>query len=293
MNVAVIGSNGQLGSDLLEVLNKSGFVTYGITHGDLEVSDFESCRKLLRLKLDAVINTAAFHKTDACEDEPLKAFAVNALGAYNISRVCRELNAIHLYISTDYVFDGEKLSPYVEEDSTNPLNVYGTSKVAGETMVRNYSPKYYIVRSSSLFGKAGSSGKGGNFVETIVRKALNGEESKVVDDVTMSPTNTLDLAQAISKVLGNRLPYGTYHIVNSGYCSWWEFAKTITSIIGAEVDVQRISSNDFPYKAQRPKMSALSNSKLGGYGIVMRSWREALGDYLRVKGHASIGGRVQ
>lgn len=292
MNVAVIGSSEQLGSDLLEVLNKSGFATHAITHDDLEVSDFESCKNLLGLKLDVVINTAAFHKTDACEDDPLKAFAVNALGAYNVSRVCRELDAIHLYISTDYVFDGEKTIPYVETDSTNPLNVYGTSKVAGETLVKNYSPEHYIIRSSSLFGRAGASGKGGNFVETIVKKASNGEEIKVVDDVTMSPTNTLDLAEAISKVIEKRPPYGVYHVVNSGYCTWWEFARTISSTIDAKVDVQSISSKDFQSKAKRPKMSALSNSKLSSYGIRMRSWEEALNDYLHVKGYASVGERL-
>lgn len=293
MNIAVIGSSGQLGSDLLDVFNKSGVEVHAITHGDLEVSDIESCKKLLGLKLDAVINTAAFHKTDACEDDPLRAFAVNALGAYNVSKICRELDAIHLYVSTDYVFDGEKASPYVETDSTNPLNVYGATKVAGETLVRNYSPRHYIIRSSSLFGRAGASGKGGNFVETIVKKAMNGEEIKVVDDITMSPTYTFDLAEAISRVIENRLPYGVYHVTNSGYCTWWEFAKAITSKINAEVDVHRISSSDFQSKAKRPRMSALSNTKLKNYGINMRSWQEALDDYICVKGYALPGGSTE
>ena len=188
-------------------------------------------------------------------------------------------------MSTDYVFYGDNDTPYTEEDIPRPINVYGISKLAGEGLAAAYAPKHYIIRSSSLFGLAGASGKGGNFVETMIRKAVNKEEINVVDDIRMSPTNTSDLAQGISRILSGKLPYGTYHVANTGFCSWWEFAHEIISMAGLDAAVIRTSSALYPTKARRPKMSALSSTKLAGYGIAMRPWKDALRGYLQAKGH--------
>jgi dTDP-4-dehydrorhamnose reductase len=261
------------------------FEPIGILHKDLEVSDSSSCSKIAELKPEVVVNTAAFHKTDACEDNPLRAFQVNAVGSYNVSRVCSEIGAVYAYISTDYVFSGEKNQPYTEEDIPNPINVYGTSKLAGENVASVYAPKHYIIRSSSLFGRAGASGKGGNFVETMIRKASNKEEISVVDDIVMSPTSTSDLAAGIRMVIERHLPFGIYHIANAGSCSWWEFAKEITSMAGFDVTVSRANSALYPTKARRPRMSALSSAKLVDYGIAMSPWNDALRAYLQSKGY--------
>ena len=282
----MVGSSGQLGSDLMTVLSGNpSFEPLGLLHKDLEVSDDSSCRKIVELKPDVVVNTAAFHRTDACEDDPLRAFRVNAVGSLNLSRICGEVGATYLYVSTDYVFSGEKNQPYTEEDVPAPVNVYGASKLAGEEVASAYAPKHYIIRSSSLFGKAGASGKGGNFVETIMKKASSGEEIQVVDDVVMSPTSTMDLSETVCKMIERNLPVGVYHVANSGSCTWWEFAREIVLMAGLKVEVKKTTSNEYPTKARRPRLSALTSLKLECHGIGMRSWQDALAEYLRLKGY--------
>ncbi|MEM3652805.1 MAG: dTDP-4-dehydrorhamnose reductase [Nitrososphaerales archaeon] len=280
MRVAVLGASGQLGTDLVKVLRQS-YEVIGLTHDDVEVSDKGSLDAFSKYSPDVVINTAAFHKTDACEDEPLKTFAVNALGARYVAEECLKCGATVCYISTDYVFDGLKGEPYSEDDAPNPINTYGVSKLAGEFYTK-MNPRHYIFRVASLFGSAGSSGKGGNFVETVVGKAKRGEELSVVDDMWMSPTYTRDAAEAIKIILEQRLPYGIYHVVNDGYCSWFEFAKEALNLIGAGVDVKPIKSSQLQVKARRPRFSALKSVKLP---FKMRGWREALRAYLAEKGH--------
>jgi len=285
MRIAIIGSTGQLGTDLVKVLKESHEVI-GLTHEDIEVSDYNSCLILKSIKPDIIINTAAFHKTDECEDNPLKAFQVNSIGARNISIISREINAIDVYISTDYVFDGSKNSPYTEEDIPNPINTYGISKLAGELYTKQ-NPKHYIIRVASLFGVAGSKSKGGNFVEKMIEKAKKGEPISVVDDIWMSPTYTKDAAIAIKKILELELPYGIYHVTNKGYCSWFQFAKEIFKLIGMDIEVKPIKSEELQTKVKRPKFSALQSIKLPKYGIEMREWKEALYEYLVEKGHIS------
>lgn len=214
-------------------------------------------------------------------------FQVNAIGALNVARIANEIDSINVYISTDYVFDGTKGKPYTEEDTPNPINVYGVSKYAGEIFTRNYSPKHYVIRVSSLFGVAGASGKGGNFVETMIRLAKERKEINVVNDIVMSPTYTKDATVAIKKILEKSLPYGVYHVTNDVFCTWYEFAKAIFEIIGIEANLNPITSNEFPTTAMRPKFSALSIKKLKTFGIIMRPWREALKEYLQEKGHFS------
>ena len=285
MKIVIIGSTGQLGTDLVKILQDDNEVI-GLTHNDIEVSDYKSCLILKELKPEVIINTAAFHKTDQCEEEPLKTFSVNAIGAKNVATISKEINAITVYISSDYVFDGSKKEPYTEEDTPNPINTYGISKLAGELYTKQ-NPKHYIIRVASLFGVAGASGKGGNFVETMIKKALNKEVINVVDDMWMSPTYTKDAALIIKKILKVNVPYGVYHATNKGYCTWFQFAQEIFKLTGLTPIIKPIRTDQLQMKAKRPRFSALESVKLPKYGIQTRRWEEALKEYLIEKGYLS------
>ncbi|ASA78495.1 dTDP-4-dehydrorhamnose reductase [Thermococcus sp. 5-4] len=281
MRVAIIGAAGQLGSDLVRVLGEDlSFEVIPLTHADLDVTIPETLKVLRELRPDVIINTAAYVRVDDAELYPEKAFAVNAIGALNVARVANEIDAINVYISTDYVFDGEKEKPYTEDDVPNPINVYGASKYAGEILTRNYSTKYYIIRVASLYGKAGASGKGGNFVEWIIERAKRGEKLQIVDDQVMSPTHTLYVAKALKEFLKVRPDYGVYHMVNEGYCSWYDFAKAIFEILGWDVEITPIKSSELNRLARRPRFSALSVKKLKSLGVLSIYWKEALKEYL-------------
>jgi dTDP-4-dehydrorhamnose reductase len=283
MKIVVIGSTGQLGTDLIKVL-QSRYEVIGLTHRDIEVAEYSSCLILKEYHPDVIINTAAFHKTDVCEEEPLKTFSVNAIGAKNIAAISREMEAITIYISTDYVFDGLKTEPYTEDDVPNPINTYGISKLAGELYTKQ-NPKHYIIRLASLFGVTGASGKGGNFVETMIIKAKKNEPISVVDDMWMSPTYTKDAASIISKIIELNLPFGIYHATNAGYCTWFQFAQEIFKITGLNPPLIPIKTYKLQMKAKRPKFSALTSIKLQNYSIKVRDWKQALRDYLIEKGH--------
>lgn len=282
MRISIIGANGQLGSDLVKAFRNEEVEAF--THSDLDVGNFDSLIKLKESKPEFIINTAAFHKTDDCEDNPEKTFSVNAIGARNVARVCNELGATMVCISTDYVFDGLKNVPYNENDTPNPINTYGISKVAGESYTK-LADKHYIFRVASLFGAAGASGKGGNFVETMIKKARNIEEIKVVDDMIMSPTYTRDAADMIRNVILKKLPFGTYHIANSGECSWYDFAEAIFETLGMKANLSPTKTDILKTKARRPMFSPIMSIKLNKYGFEMESWRAALKNYLIEKEH--------
>jgi dTDP-4-dehydrorhamnose reductase len=271
LKIAVIGSTGQLGSDLYKTLQEKHEII-GLTHADLEVTDLASCDILKKQEPEVIINTAAFHKTDQCEEEPLKAFQVNAIGALNIARTAAEIDATAVYISTDYVFDGKA------------INTYGISKLAGEFHTRQ-NQKHYVMRVASLFGVAGSSGKGGNFVETMIAKARKNEPISVVDDMWMSPTYTKHASVAITKIIAQKLGFGTYHVSNQGSCSWFQFAQEIFKILGSNPNLTPIKTNQLQYKAKRPRFSALRSMKLAGTGIQTPHWKKSVNDYLVEKGY--------
>ena len=283
MKIAIIGSTGQLGTDLMKALQDEHEVV-GLTHQDIEITDYNSCLILKEHYPDGIINTAAFHKTDQCEEEPLKTFSVNAIGTRNVVTISKEIKATTIFISTDYVFDGSKNSPYTEDDTPTPVNTYGISKLAGELYTKQ-NPQHYIIRLASLFGVAGASGKGGNFVETMITKAKKKEHINVVDDMWMSPTYTKDAALAIRKIIELKLPFGTYHATNQGYCTWFQFAKEIFKILGSPPVLSPIESRQLKMRAKRPRFSALHSTKLLKYGIRMREWQQALQDYLVEKEH--------
>jgi len=280
--VAVVGAGGQLGTDLVEVLNAGGdYQVFPLGHGEIECTDPASVQKALReTRPDVVVNCAAFVRVDECEDRPEEAFQVNAIGAFHVARAATEVGARGVYVSTDYVFDGEKRSPYVEEDWPRPINVYGASKLAGECLVQQACPQGLVVRMASLFGRAGSRGKGGNFIESILRKAKSGEALRVVDDVRMSPTYARDAAVAVEMLLRQNAR-GLFHFANAGSCTWYEFARKTLDLVGLPNELERISSRDYPAKARRPNDSSLVSTKLGPFlEGGPRSWQEALKAYL-------------
>lgn len=283
MRIVVIGSTGQLGTDLMKTLREDHEVI-GLTHQNIEVSNYNSCLALKEHRPDIIIDTAAFHKTDQCEEEPEKAFLVNAVGPKNVVKVSKEIEATTIFVSTDYVFDGMKNKPYTEDDVPNPINTYGISKLAGEFYTRQ-NPKHYITRVASLFGIAGASGKGGNFVETMVSKAKKNEPITVIDDMWMSPTYTMDAAKIMKKIIDSELPFGTYHATNKGFCTWFQFTKEILSLLDLTATLIPTKTPQPQVKAQRPNFSALESTKLPKHSIQAREWKVALSDYLIEKGY--------
>jgi len=287
MKVLVTGANGQLGTDLCKVLRD--FELIPLTHKDIEIIDMNSVNQVFsKYKPDIIINTAAYVRVDDCEGDKDKAFRVNALGARNVAVVAQELGARLVHLSTDYVFGGEaepRTTPYTEFDTPVPLSIYGKSKLAGENLVRHFCLRHFIIRSSALFGVAGSSAKGGNFVETILRPAKERDELRVVNDQIFSPTYTMDLARKITQLVTTEY-YGIFHITNKGYCSWYEFAKEILRLAGITTPVVPITSDQYLQKARRPHYSVLDNYHLRLLGMDdMRPWQEALVDYLRENRH--------
>ncbi|MGA7287722.1 MAG: dTDP-4-dehydrorhamnose reductase [Terriglobales bacterium] len=282
MTVAIIGANGQLGMDVVAAFQESGERTAGLTHADLDVSSLASTRKILSSVLPSIIvNTAAMHHVEDCEKEPGRAYEINALGAQNVSIVAKELNAKLVHISTDYVFDGLKKTPYVETDATAPLNVYGKSKLAGETFIRQTPEKYFVVRTSALYGRNPCRAKGGrNFVDLMLTLAGERDELRVVDDEMVSPTSTTELAKQIA-LLSRTDSYGLYHATAEGSCSWYEFARTIFETTNTRVNLKVAAPGEFPSKVPRPKYSVLENRGLKTLSLnSFRSWQEGLAVYL-------------
>lgn len=275
----MIGATGQLGRELVRIFKQIGRCR-GFGHEDVECTDPASvAAAIVPYRPDVVVNCAAFVRVDACEDDPRRAFEVNALGALHVARACREIGARCVYISTDYVFDGGKLEPYTEEDPPNPINIYGASKLAGEHLVRQTCADALIVRAASLYGGRGARGKGSNFVLTVLHRARRGEPLRIVHDVRMSPTYTRDAAQAIAGLVAQNVSE-LFHVVNGGSCTWYEFASRVLTLAGLGAVAEPVPSSEYPMRARRPVNSALSTHKLYAAGIRMPSWEDALARYL-------------
>jgi dTDP-4-dehydrorhamnose reductase len=231
---------------------------------------------------------SAFHQVDVCETEPEMSFAVNATGAYNLACLAADLDFTLVHFSTDYVFDGRSRNPYPEDALPNPLSVYGTSKLAGEFLVHNFCPRHFVIRTTGLYGVAGAMGKGGNFVETMIRLGKSGKPLRVVNDQVMTPTATADLAAAIASLLQKegKVGYGLYHVTSAGECSWYQFAAKIFALCGMDVDLSPQTTAEAGYQARRPAYSVLGHGRWLAAGLEeLRPWPEALADYLRAKGH--------
>lgn len=282
MKVAIIGANGQLGADVAQSFAARGHELISLSHSDLELSSLESVRSCLSWRQpQVVINTAAMHHVENCEREPLKAYGVNGVGARNLAVVTRELGAKLVHISTDYVFDGAKATPYVETDVPLPLNVYGNTKLAGECFVRTINPKHFVLRTSALYGTHPCRAKGGrNFVQLMLHLGRERGQVRVVDSEFVSPTSTAELAEQIV-ALTDTESYGLYNATAEGSCSWFEFAREIFSASGLTVKVDVASAAEFPAKVARPAYSVLENKNLKNRGLnIFRPWQAGVRDYL-------------
>jgi dTDP-4-dehydrorhamnose reductase len=289
MKVLLLGANGQLGSDILRAQQAhfDGIQIVPLYRKDLDVSDPPAIHNVLSgYDFDALINCTSYHKTDEVEKHASEAVAVNARAPQRMASLCKAKRALFLHISTDYVFGGDSSKPYTETDAPSPLNVYGASKLLGENLVRReWAQQSLIARVASLFGIAGASGKGGNFVETILRNAKEKGEVRVVSDIRMSPTSTADAADVLLSLLEKRAAPGIYHVVNSGDASWFDFAREIIQRSGIAAKVTPITSAEFPTAAVRPSYSVLDNRKTQSVVGVIPGWEHALDCYLREKGH--------
>jgi len=297
LRVLLIGKSGMLGSCFLKLMAAvEDFEMYALDRDDLDICDYDALREFFkRTSPDFVINCAAYTAVDSCEDNRDLAFQVNAKAPGEIARVCKEENAILVHFSTDYVFDGSKDEGFDEDDLPNPINCYGESKLEGERAIMDATDKYYIVRTSWLFGEGGK-----NFVDTMIELAKDENEIKVVDDQIGSPTYTLDLVKAVIETFlaphvqdlphqhaqllversnnHKKAEFGVYHITNSGRTSWYDFAARIFEIMEIDVELVGVTSAEFGSKADRPKVSLLNSTKVEP----LRTWSEAVESYLRL-----------
>lgn len=287
IRAAVIGANGQLGSDVVLALNAAGYDTVPLTHHQIELSDLESAANAIRtVRPELVVNTAAMHHVEKCESDPERAYAVNAIGARNLAIVTRDEGAALAHISTDYVFDGTKATAYVEGDEPLPLNVYGNSKLAGECYVRTINPRHFVLRTSALYGHKPCRAKGGvNFVELMLKLAREKGQMDVVDSERVSPTSTAEVAEQVA-VLGKTDAYGLYHATAEGSCSWYEFAREILSLAGIPAELNAARHGQFPAKVPRPQYSVLENAALKRAGVnCFTPWQSGLRRYLQHAGY--------
>jgi dTDP-4-dehydrorhamnose reductase len=282
MKIVVIGSEGQLGNDVVSAFERRGDDVRALRHTDIEISEMGSVAQVLEaIQPELIINTAAMHHVENCEREPARAFATNGVGAANLAEAARKLDAVLMHVSTDYVFDGRKRAPYTEEDGAAPLNTYGITKLAGEHYIRAKTEKHFILRTSALYGTSPCRAKGGlNFVELMLKLARERGEVKVVDSETVSPTSTAELAQQMVE-LSRSNSFGLYHATAEGSCSWYEFAREIFALTDTPVRLNIAAPGDFPAKVPRPTYSVLENRALKAMGLnTFKPWQEALSTYL-------------
>jgi len=279
LRILLTGAGGQLATDLAKTLSQEELTP--LSHAQLDIVDTAQVKAAVNaMQPDVVINTAAFHRVDDCEADAGRAIAVNAHGARNLALACQQTGAALLHLSTDYVFGGNKAQPYSEKDLPRPLNIYGVSKLLGEVMIHHILPRSYIVRCSGLFGVAGASGKGGNFVRTMLRLAREGRSIQVVNDQRFSPTSTADLASKIAWLI-TTADYGTWHITNAGEASWYDLAAKTFQLANLRPDLSPTTTAAFGARARRPSYSVLDHGRLRALGVDdLPPWEDALSRYL-------------
>ena len=283
-NILVTGSTGQLGSDVVKELLKRGYSTLSPNRSELNLCSEDNIRNyILNSNCEAIVHCAAYTQVDKAEDEKDLCIKINATATKHIAKCAKILDIPMIYISTDYVFDGTKDGKYTENDETNPINIYGESKLAGEKYVQEILDKYYIVRTSWVFNINGK-----NFIETMLRLSKTNNQLSIVNDQIGSPTYTKDLSRLLVDMLETS-KYGLYHATNEGYCSWYEFADTIFKLANINIDIKAINSNEYASRAKRPMNSKLSKDKLIEYGFKpLPHWEDALKDYLIRRGDLLI-----
>ena len=276
MKLIITGADGQLGSEMQKILDKHD--VYPVDIEELDITDFEEVkRQVVDFRPEIIFHGAAFTDVDGAELNPDMAYKVNAIGTQNLAVAARAVGAVILYISTDFVFDGQKPTPYNEFDEVNPLSVYGRSKLAGERFIQTLTNNFYICRTAWLYGAGGN-----NFVKTMQKLGASGQTVRVVDDQIGSPTSAADLAAKVVEIgLSGR--FGTYHTTNAGETSWYGFAKKIFELTDMTVDLQPITTDEMERPAIRPPFSVLQSLSLELQGLKsMRPWEEALTDYLDI-----------
>jgi dTDP-4-dehydrorhamnose reductase len=280
MKIAVLGARGQLGRDLCPRLTGD---VIPLSRAEIDLDKPETiAAHLTTARPDVVVNCAAYNFVDKAEAEPEAAFRANAWGVRELARVCRDLGCRLVHFSTDYVFglDADRSEPLREDDAPGPVSVYGLSKLAGEYLVRSTCSRHLVIRTCGLYGVWGSGGKGGNFVETMLRVAGQGKPLRVVNDQRCTPTYTADLAAATAELIA-RQAEGLFHITNAGACTWYEFAAEIFRQTGVTADLAPITSEQFGAPARRPPYSVLASAKLAAAHVTPpRPWQEALAAYL-------------
>ena len=280
MRVLVTGAKGQLGTDVMAELKSNNIEAVGINREELDIVDAKACEEFFdkanaEKRIDAVIHCAAYTAVDKAEDEQELSYNINALGTKNIATACKKFDMKLMYISTDYVFNGQGERPWEPDDERQPLNVYGKTKYEGELFVEEITKKYFIVRIAWVFGIAGN-----NFIKTMLKLAKERDSLTVVDDQIGSPTYTADLSKLLVSMIQTD-KYGRYHATNEGYCSWYEFAKEIFKVAGVTINVAPVDSSAYPAKAKRPANSRMEKKKLDEMGFKrLPSWQDATRRYI-------------
>ena len=277
MKVFVTGVKGQLGYDVMNELEKQGLEGIGVDIDEMDITDADQANKVIKEAApDAVIHCAAYTAVDAAEDNEEICRKVNAQGTENIAKVCEELDIKMMYISTDYVFNGQGERPWEPDDEREPLNDYGQTKYEGELAIEEHVKKFFTVRIAWVFGVNGK-----NFIKTMLNLGKTHDHLTVVDDQTGSPTYTYDLARLLVDMIQTD-KYGRYHATNEGLCTWYEFACEIFKQAGMNVSVAPVSSDEYPAKAKRPSNSRMDKSKLTANGFKpLPTWQDALSRYLK------------
>jgi len=270
--ILISGAKGMFGQDAVKIFSDKGYKVIPVDFEDFDITNKTSVANYFKnLKCDLIIHAAAYTNVDLAESEKEKAFMVNATGTENLAEISAVKNIPIVYISTDYVFNGQKKTPYLPDDAVNPINIYGESKLAGEIAVKKLNKKHYITRTSWLYGRNGK-----NFIETMINLSKTQPEIKVVDDQTGCPTWTYDLAEGILSIIENKKPYGTYHICGSGFTSWYGLAKKVFEIKGINTTLVPVKTEAFPRPAKRPQNSIMENNG------ICRHWEESLRLYLNI-----------
>jgi dTDP-4-dehydrorhamnose reductase len=280
MRIAVVGARGQLGAAVVHELGQRHGVT-ALAHADLDINDAAAVEAAIaRIAPAVLVNCAGNNAVDAAEDHPVDALRTNAFAVRSLARAAAASRAVLVHCSSDFVFDGTAERPQTEDDRPNPRSVYAVSKLLGEWFAAD-APASYVIRVESLFGRAPDGPPAKGSAETILAGLRQGTAPKVFEDRTVSPTYVLDVARAVGRIVEQLPPSGLYHCVNSGHCTWLEFALEAARLLGVEPRVERIHMADVPMRAERPKYCALSNAKLASAGIVMPAWQDALARYVQ------------
>ncbi len=284
MKILLIGATGQLGGDLLR--NNPGHEMVAPSRHALDLArPAEAVAMVTQLRPDIVINCAAFHNVPKCEEDPAQAFLINCAAVRDLAAACAKADSWLVNFSSDYVFGGERSTPWQEDDLPAPVQIYGITRLAGEHAALAAAPeRAVVIRTCGLYGIAGARSKGGNFVDGRVADARAGKRIEMACEQIVTPTSTDDLSRAVFALISNSgLSGGVYHLVNEGECSWYEFTCEIVRLVGAESEVVPVDRGGRMGEMRRPLYSVLANTRAGALGVSLRPWQEALADYLRVK----------